>query len=97
MKELKALEILKYNKNIMIKFINSFDDDCKEDDEYISGNKYIEELNEAIKELEELNNRSCEGCKFGKFGVNSIGVEVECSLNWNCSRGHSDKFEAKEE
>ena len=63
MKELKAIEILKYNKNAMIKFINSFDDDCKEDDEYISGNKYIEELNEAIKELEELNNRSCVSCK----------------------------------
>lgn len=64
MKELKAIEILKHNKNAMIKFINSFDDDCKEDDEYISGNKYIEELNEAIKELEELNNRSCLSCIF---------------------------------
>ena len=66
MKELKAIEILKHNKNAMIKFINSFDDDCKEDGEYISGNKYIEELDEAIKELEELNNISCESCKYYK-------------------------------
>ena len=69
MKELKAIEILKHNKNAMIKFINSFDDDCKEDDEYISGNKYIEELDEAIKELEELNNISCLNCKKYKGNI----------------------------
>lgn len=51
---------------------------------------------ESIDELEELNNRNCDGCKFGKFGIDSIGVEIECSLNWDCSRGHKiDKFEKK--
>lgn len=87
---MKAIEILKYNKNAMIKFINSFDDDCKEDDEYISGNKYIEELNEAIKELEELNNRSCEGCKHNTYEFEN----TECIY---CSRRCGDYYEAKGE
>jgi ribonuclease HII len=60
---MKALEILKENKEQMIKFINCFDDDCKEDDEYLSACKYINQIDEAIKELEELENRSCENCK----------------------------------
>lgn len=51
--ELKAIEVLKENKILMINFIDSFDDDSKDDDEYISACKYIEQLSEAIKELEE--------------------------------------------
>ena len=87
MKELKALEILKdlLSDNIGIMFDDMSDEEVK---------SYVID---SIKEIEELNNRSCDRCKFGKFGVDSIGIEVECSLNWNCSRGHSDKFEAKEE
>lgn len=52
MQELKAIEILKENKRVMESFVNSFDNDCK-DDEYISANEYIKQLDEAIKELEE--------------------------------------------
>ena len=79
---MKALEIIKQWDNI------EFGDSLEQ---------HKRKIDEAIKELEELNNKSCDRCKFGKFGVDSIGIEVECSLNWNCSRGHSDKFEAKEE
>lgn len=50
--ELKALEILKENKRVMEVFVNSFDEDSKDDDEYISANEYIKQLDEAIKELE---------------------------------------------
>lgn len=53
MQELKAIEILKENKRVMEKFVNFFDNDCKDDDEYISANEYINQLDEAIKELEE--------------------------------------------
>lgn len=52
MQELKAIEILKENKRVMESFVNSFDNDCK-DDEYISANEYIKQLDEAIEELEE--------------------------------------------
>ena len=53
MQELKAIEILKENKRVMENFVNSFDNDSKDDDEYISANEYINQLDEAIKELEE--------------------------------------------
>lgn len=53
MEELKAMEILKENKRVMENFVNSFDNDSKDDDEYISANEYINQLDEAIKELEE--------------------------------------------
>lgn len=52
-------------------------------------------VEEAIKELEDLENKSCDGCKHGKFGVDSIGREVECKLNWNCTRAKQDKWELK--
>lgn len=82
MKELKAAKVLKNILNIA---------------DY---GRYMEEqeiIKEAIKELEELNNISCDGCKFGKIGVDHNGLEIDCSLNWKCSRGYSDKFEAKGE
>lgn len=44
--ELKAIEILKENKRVMEDFVNSFDNDCKDDDEYISANEYINQLDE---------------------------------------------------
>ena len=53
MQELKAIEILKENKRVMENFVNSFDNDSKDDDEYISANEYINQLDEGIKELEE--------------------------------------------
>lgn len=50
---MKALDILKENKKAITIFINSFADDQYDDDEYISANKYLIQIDEAIKELEE--------------------------------------------
>ena len=56
-------------------------------------------VNEAIAELEEMQqHRSCEGCKHGKYGADSRGIEVECTLIWHCARGNGfpDRYEAKD-
>ena len=57
------------------------------------------DLDEAIAELEALQSRSCDGCKYGKYGADSRGIEVECELIWHCSRGNGfpDRYEAKEQ
>lgn len=79
---LKALEILKsINRKVCTDSTNG-------------------KLDLAIAELEALNSndnkvKTCEGCKFGKFGIDSLGVEVECSLVWDCSRGRKDEWEPK--
>ena len=59
----------------------------------------LEMYNEAIAELEALQQRSCEGCKYGKFGADSRGIEVECTLIWHCARGNyfPDRYEPKEQ
>ena len=56
------------------------------------------EIDEAIAELEALQSRSCEGCKYGKFGADSRGIEVECTLIWHCARGNGfpDRYELKD-
>lgn len=53
----------------------------------------------VVPELEALQQRSCEGCKYGKFGADSRGIEVECTLIWQCARGniYADRYEAKEQ
>ena len=55
-------------------------------------------IKEAIAELEALQSKSCNGCKYGKFGVDSRGIEVECTLIWHCARGNGfpDRYEPKE-
>lgn len=94
---LKALEILKEKREICVRIF--------EGDDYSDGLDYYEnkiiKLDEAIAELEALAKnhnskvKNCEGCKFGKFGIDSLGVEAECSLLWDCSRGRKDKWETK--
>ena len=51
-----------------------------------------ESLYEAIKELENSQDKDCKDCKYGEYGVDSIGVEVECNIGWNCSRGKRDMW-----
>ena len=74
---MKALELLKEYKSI--------DFGCN-----------VEELHnnidEAIQEIEALSNRSCENCVYGVYGVDSIGIEVECTIGWDCSRGRKDRY-----
>ena len=62
---------------------------------YFTGKNNIDE---AINELEALQQpKSCDGCKYGKFGADSRGIEVECTLIWHCARGNGfpDRYELK--
>ena len=70
------------------------------------------DINEAIEELEAMNltrrewyqkgfneamkQRTCEGCRYGAFGVDSFGLEIECTLAYRCSRGQDDMFKPKD-
>lgn len=55
------------------------------------------EINEAIAELEEaMKPKSCDGCVYGVFGVDSFGIEIECTLAYRCSRGQDDMFKPKD-
>ena len=55
------------------------------------------EINEAIKELEEaMKPKTCDGCRYGAFGVDSFGLEIECTLAYRCSRGQDDMFKPKD-
>ena len=58
-----------------------------------------ESLKAVEAELEALQQRSCEGCKYGKYGADSRGIEVECTLIWHCARGNGfpDRYEPKEQ
>ena len=61
------------------------------DESYISENNYQTLIKEAIKELEALENRSCEGCKYhlsdnGNYPLHPCG---------ECSRFYSDNWESK--
>lgn len=47
---------------------------------------YQKGFNEAMKQ------RTCEGCRYGVFGVDSFGLEIECTLAYRCSRGQDDMF-----
>lgn len=56
-----------------------------------------EQIQEAISELEALRTKSCNGCRHGKFGADSRGIEAECTLIWHCVRGNGfpDRYEPK--
>ena len=54
-------------------------------------------LDEAIAELEEaMKPKTCVGCRYGAFGVDSFGLEIECTLAYRCSRGQDDMFKQKD-
>ena len=57
---------------------------------------FDDELDEAIKELEELQNRICDGCKY-YVQINKSDSFV-CSLWLDCSRKYKpkDRFEPKD-
>lgn len=80
---MKALQILE-NDNIF-------------DERYISENIfYKEEIKEAIKELEELENRNCGNCKHYKqsshqiyktcFLIKTNGFNLESNVDFYCNR-----------
>ena len=65
-------------------------------DDYIHG-ELDKDINEAIRELEEaMKPKTCYGCVYGMFGVDSFGLEIECTLAYRCSRGQNDMFKPKD-
>ena len=57
----------------------------------------IKAKEERIKELEEaMKPKTCDGCRYGAFGVDSFGLEIECTLAYRCSRGQDDMFKQKD-
>lgn len=79
----KALEILKNG-------LKDEPDDIFEGMEYEEAKQYVLE---AIKELEELNNRSCENCKNSSFEL-KFG-ELEFNSCFLVSNGNVCKWESK--
>ena len=64
-------------------------------DDYIHG-ELDKDINEAIAELEKnMKPKTCEGCIYGAFGVDSFGLEIECTIAYRCSRGQDDMFKPK--
>ena len=58
------------------------------------------ELDEAIAELEALENRSCEGCIYAKLAKDSSMKEIPnnistCYHDFKCKRYYTDKWESK--
>ena len=56
----------------------------------------IDNVDSVIDEIfDSLQNKNCKGCRYGKYGIDSTGVEIECIVNWNCTRGKIDMWESK--
>ena len=74
----------------------SYFNDCKTSFAISECKSWINKIFDDVEALQQ--SVGCEDCKFGKYGVNGVRIELECSLNWRCSRGNSylDKWEPKE-
>jgi len=60
-------------------------------------NKAINGLTIISAKIEEaMKPKTCEGCVYGVFGVDSFGLEIECTLAYRCSRGQDDMFKPKD-
>ena len=64
-------------------------------------NKWVyidnKDIKEAIKELEDLQSRSCEGCKHFSTGKQPDGFSwYKCEHNFECKRCFPDNFERLE-
>ena len=58
---------------------------------------WLDSHEEAIAELEEaMKPKTCDWCVYGVFGVDSFGLEIECTLAYKCSRGQDDMFKPKD-
>ena len=53
-------------------------------------------LEECIKELEELNNRSCDGCKYLEKKEKNLQFKCLIEICRTCSRNNNDNFEEKD-
>ena len=91
---LKSLKLLKKYREI---FLDVTIEEPEDFDEI--GINFVNQFDEAIAELEALQQpKSCDGCKYGKYGADSRGIEVECTLIWHCARGNGfpDRYEPKD-
>lgn len=87
-KELKALEILKN-----IKYDYSI---C--DNNMVLDNNFTNILvDEAIAELEALNNRSCENCRHLEKKEKNLKFECLLEVCRTCTRNNNDNWEVKNE
>ena len=58
---------------------------------------FVNRIYQDLAELEEaMKPKTCEGCVYGVFGVDSFGLEIECTLAYRCSRVFKDEFELKD-
>ena len=82
----------RWQPDILVELIDqiydSFEEAMKAKDEEIERMKAI--IEEAMKP------KTCEGCVYGVFGVDSFGLEIECTLAYRCSRGKDDMFKPKD-
>lgn len=93
--EFKSLKLMNEFKKDVSSFLKSFDKHYKKDEEYISAKTTLLNINEAIEELEVLNNKSCSNCKhFIEF--DSRMVRDRCNLlNISNIGGCGDYWEQK--
>ena len=58
---------------------------------------FVNRIYQDLAELEEaMKPKTCDGCRYGAFGVDSFGLEIECTLAYRCSRGQDDMFKPKD-
>ena len=99
----KALEILREYRSLQFGW-----NDTGKREEISEAIADIEKFKENMKSLtdgvvsnrqgfwEAMEQRTCEGCRYGAFGVKGLGFEVECRIGYNCSRGREDRYELKD-
>ena len=93
---MKAIDILRNHIRDLEKMILVFDEYAmyKSRDE---SKKAIQELTQVIVELEDLQSRSCEGCKHFSTGKQPDGFSwYKCEHNFECKRCFPDNFERLE-
>lgn len=93
MKALEFLTKLKQSRDFDGNLEYSLDEAIKELEEAMNLTRrewYQKGFNEAMKQ------RTCDGCRYGVFGVDSFGLEIECTLAYRCSRGQDDMFKPKD-
>lgn len=94
-KTMKALALLKENKNEIEVLLNTYDIDEEDYDyDFTLLPDMLKQINEAIKELEDLQNRDCSGCKH--LGCDYITFRKKCA---KCGRKQymTDYFKPKEQ
>jgi hypothetical protein len=88
MGNLKALEILEVERKNLTRFLGS---DMASD----MAKEYALRIDEAISELEELENRSCEDCKHLANREKNLKHSCLIEVCRTCSRNNNDNWEQK--